>query len=93
MLLMILERQAGLLVYKTHESLAQLLGVRREGVSLAAGKLMKDGVLDYSRGRIQVLNHESLMQHSCECYRQLQQQYQPLLKCPNSVLHTQTETI
>jgi CRP-like cAMP-binding protein len=93
MLLMILERQEGVNIDKTHESLAQLLGVRREGVSLAAAKLMKEGVLSYSRGRIRVLNLDGLMKHSCECYRQLRQQYQPLLKCPNSVLHTQTETI
>ena len=93
MLLMILERQAGVNIDKTHESLAQLLGVRREGVSLAAAKLMKEGVLSYSRGRIRVLNLDGLMQHSCECYRQLQQQYLPLLKCSNSVVSTQTETI
>ena len=93
MLLMILDRQTGVQIHKTHESLAQLLGVRREGVSLAAAKLMKEGLLSYSRGRILVLNREGLMQHSCECYRQLQQQYLPLLKCTNSVVSTQTETI
>lgn len=93
MLLMILDRQGGLQVHKTHEALAQLLGVRREGVSLAAAKLMKEGMLNYARGRIQVLNREGLMQHSCECYRQLQQQYQPLLKCSDLNTLPQTDTI
>lgn len=93
LLLMILDRQTGLQVHKTHEALAQLLGVRREGVSLAAARLMKKGVLDYSRGRIRVLNREGLMANSCECYRQLQQQYQPLLKCSEQSTYAQTETI
>ncbi len=81
LLLMILDRQTGLEVHKTHEALALLLGVRREGVSLAASKLMKEGVLSYSRGRIQVLNLEGLIQRSCECYGHLQRQSQPLLSC------------
>ena len=81
LLLMILDRQTGLEVHKTHEALALLLGVRREGVTLAASKLMKAGVLNYARGRIQVLNLEALRQHSCECYEHLQRQTQPLLSC------------
>lgn len=79
MLLMILDRQTSLQVHKTHEALALLLGVRREGVSLIASKLMKEGVLSYARGRITVLSREGLMQRSCECYEHLQRQYQPLL--------------
>lgn len=81
LLLMILDRQSGLQVHKTHEALALLLGVRREGVTLAASKLMKEGALNYSRGRIQVLDLEGLRQRSCECYDYLQRQCAPLLSC------------
>jgi len=93
LILMILDRQSGLQVRKTHEAIAQLLGVRREGVSLAAAKLMKEGLLSYSRGHIRVLNRAGLMQHSCECYHQLRQQYQPLLQCPDLAVPGHTETI
>jgi hypothetical protein len=93
LILMILDRQSGLQVRKTHEAIAQLLGVRREGVSLAAAKLMKEGLLSYSRGHIRVLNRAGLMQHSCECYHQLRQQYQPLLKGPDLAVPGHTETI
>lgn len=93
LILMILDRQSGTDVHKTHEAIAQLLGVRREGVSLAAAKLMKEGWLSYSRGHMQILNREGLMRHSCECYHQLRQQYQPLLQCPNLAMSSQTETI
>lgn len=79
MLLMILDRQTSLQVHKTHEALALLLGVRREGVSLTASKLMREGVLSYARGRIRVLNREGLLQRSCECYEHLKRQYQPIL--------------
>jgi len=52
----------------TQELIANMLGVRREGVTEAAGKLQKLGVIRYSRGRIQVLDREQLQQLSCECY-------------------------
>jgi CRP-like cAMP-binding protein len=93
LILMILDRQPGQQVDKTHEAMAQLLGVRREGVSLAASKLMKEGWLSYSRGHIQVLNREGLIQHSCECYHQLRQHYKPMLKCAGQPVPSHTETI
>ena len=52
----------------THELLANILGVRREGVTEAAGKLQKAGVIRYGRGHITVLSHLDLENRVCECY-------------------------
>jgi CRP-like cAMP-binding protein len=52
----------------TQELIANMLGVRREGVTEAAGKLDKLGVIRYSRGRITVLDRSKLEELSCECY-------------------------
>ncbi len=52
----------------THEQLASILGVRREGVTGAAGKLQEAGVIRYRRGHITVLNHIKLKELVCECY-------------------------
>jgi CRP-like cAMP-binding protein len=73
MILMVLDRQQALHMHKTHEGMAQALGVRRESVSLAAAKLMKEGFISYSRGHLEVLDRAGLMQRSCECYQLLQQ--------------------
>jgi CRP-like cAMP-binding protein len=52
----------------TQELIANMLGVRREGVTEAAGKLQKLGVIEYNRGHIKVLDRPKLEQLSCECY-------------------------
>jgi len=52
----------------TQELIANMLGVRREGVTEAAGKLQRLGVIDYSRGHITVLDRPKLEALSCECY-------------------------
>lgn len=52
----------------THGKIADLLGVRREGVTAAAGELRKLGAIDYQRGRIRILNRQRLEELSCECY-------------------------
>ena len=52
----------------TQELIANMLGVRREGVTDAAGKLQKLGIIRYSRGEITVINRPKLAEHSCECY-------------------------
>jgi CRP-like cAMP-binding protein len=52
----------------TQELLASMLGVRREGITAAAGALQKAGVIRYTRGRITVLDRPKLEQLSCECY-------------------------
>jgi CRP-like cAMP-binding protein len=52
----------------TQELIANMLGVRREGVTEAAGKLQKMGVIAYSRGKITILERDRLEELSCECY-------------------------
>lgn len=52
----------------TQELIANMLGVRREGVTDAAGKLQKLGVIEYNRGHITVLDRPKLELLSCECY-------------------------
>lgn len=63
----------------TQETIAQLLGVRREGISEVARRLQAAGVLRYSRGRIHLLDRASLERRSCECYRMLRGEYERLL--------------
>ena len=63
----------------TQELIANMLGVRREGVTEAAGKLQKLGVIEYSRGEITVLNREKLEELSCECYAVVKRETDRLL--------------
>lgn len=67
-LLLSLDRLPGNQLTMTQELIANMLGVRREGVTDAAGKLQRQGVIEYSRGRINVLDRRKLEQLSCECY-------------------------
>lgn len=63
----------------TQELIANMLGVRREGVTEAAGKLHRLGVIDYSRGLITVLDREKLERLCCECYAVVKQETDRLL--------------
>jgi CRP-like cAMP-binding protein len=63
----------------THEAAAQLLGVRREGVTAAALKLQQAGIIRYHRGRIEVLSRQRLQARSCECYASARHEQQRLL--------------
>ena len=67
-LLLSLDRLEGNRLNMTQELIANMLGVRREGVTQAAGKLQKLGVIDYQRGQITVLDLPRLEALSCECY-------------------------
>ena len=67
-LLLRLDRLPSAKVIMTQEMLSSILGVRREGVTEAAGRLLKLGVIDYSRGQITVLDRATLEKLSCECY-------------------------
>ncbi len=74
-LLQHLDRQSDGELLITHERIAGMLGVRREGVTGAARQLQQAGLIRYARGRIQVLDRRGLEQHSCECYGVVQQAY------------------
>lgn len=67
-LLLSLDRLSGDKLSMTQELIANMLGVRREGVTEAASKLQKLGVIEYRRGHITVLDRPKLEQLSCECY-------------------------
>lgn len=53
----------------THEMISNMLGVRREGVSLAAGRLQRAGVISYMRGHITLTDRTQLEKHVCDCYK------------------------
>ena len=63
----------------TQELIANMLGVRREGVTEAAGKLQKLGLIHYSRGRINVIDRPGLEKICCECYKVVKIEYDRLL--------------
>ena len=63
----------------TQELIADMLGVRREGVTVAAGHLQDAGVISYVRGRITVLDREKLEETVCECYRVVKDEFDRLL--------------
>jgi CRP-like cAMP-binding protein len=78
-LLLSLDRHFGNELTMTQELIAQMLGVRREGVTAAAGKLQDAGVIYYSRGRIAVLDRPALEERVCECYGVVRGEYERLL--------------
>jgi len=63
----------------THDAIAHMLGVRREGVTIAAGLLQELGVISYSRGSVSILDRAALEQASCECYEVVATEYQRLI--------------
>jgi len=67
-LLLSLDRLSSNQLNMTQELIANMLGVRREGVTEAAGKLQKQGVIKYHRGKITVIDRSKLEHLSCECY-------------------------
>lgn len=62
----------------THETIARMLGVRREGVTRAATKLRDAGLIDYSRGRISIINRKHLEFGACECHSVIRRVYEKL---------------
>jgi CRP-like cAMP-binding protein len=79
LLLLRLDRLHGDEVIMTQELIAQMLGVRREGVHEAASKLQDVGLIHYSRGHISVLDRKELERRSCECYAAVKREYDRLL--------------
>jgi CRP-like cAMP-binding protein len=62
----------------THKFLAMMLGVRRAGVTVAAGGLQRKGLIRYTRGRVTILDHDGLEELSCECYGVTKREYDRL---------------
>jgi CRP-like cAMP-binding protein len=83
-LLLSLDRLPANELVMTQELIANMLGVRREGVTEAAGKLQAEGLIEYSRGRITVLDRPKLEARVCECYAVVKKEYDRLL--PSGVL-------
>ena len=78
-LLLSLDRLSSNELAMTQELIANMLGVRREGVTEAAGNLQRAQLIRYSRGRITVLDRPGLEQHVCECYAVVKKEFDRLL--------------
>ena len=78
-LLLSLDRLPSNDLVMTQELIANMLGVRREGVTEAAGKLQGAGLIHYARGRITVLDRPGLEARVCECYEVVRQEFRRLL--------------
>jgi CRP-like cAMP-binding protein len=78
-LLLSLDRLTGDELVMTQELIANMLGVRREGVTQAALNLQKAGLISYARGRIKVLDRKGLEERTCECYAVVKNEYDRLL--------------
>jgi CRP-like cAMP-binding protein len=78
-LLLSLDRTQSNELVMTQDLIANMLGVRREGVNEAALALQKAGLIDYKRGRIYVLDRQGLEGRACECYAVVREEYNRLL--------------
>ncbi len=78
-LLLSLDRLTGSDLRMTHELIANMLGVRREGVTAAALGLQRDGCIRYARGHIHVRDRHALERRTCECYSVVKREYERLL--------------
>ena len=78
-LLLSLDRLDGPDLVMTQELIANMLGVRREGVTEAALKLQGMGLIRYARGHISVLDRPGLEQRTCECYAVVKKEFDRLL--------------
>jgi len=78
-LLLSLDRLQGSELVMTQELIANMLGVRREGVTEAAGKLQRAGLIRYRRGRIDVLDRPGLERAVCECYAVVKREFDRLI--------------
>jgi CRP-like cAMP-binding protein len=78
-LLLSLDRLPSIELVMTQELIANMLGVRREGVTEAAGRLQRAGLIEYHRGRIKVIDRPGLEKRTCECYAVVKKEYDRLL--------------
>jgi len=82
-LLISLDRLVGNHLLMTQDLIANMLGVRREGVTVAAKALETAGLIKYTRGKIEIINRVGLEKRSCECYAVVKKEYDRLL--PNKI--------
>lgn len=85
-LLLSIDRQPSNELMMTQELIASMLGVRREGVTEAAGKLQAAGLIRYNRGHITVLDRVGLEARACECYEVVRKECNRLLPRTPDVL-------
>jgi hypothetical protein len=78
-LLLSIDRLSSNSLRMTQELIANMLGVRREGVTEAAGNLQRAGLIRYNRGRIDVINRPQLEKTVCECYSVVKAEFDRLL--------------
>jgi CRP-like cAMP-binding protein len=78
-LLLSLDRLPSNELNMTQELIANMLGVRREGVTEAAGHLQAAGLIHYSRGHIAILDRPKMEERVCECYAVVKREYDRLL--------------
>jgi CRP-like cAMP-binding protein len=86
-ILLSLDRLASEELVMTHELLANTLGVRREGITEAAGRLQNAGLIAYRRGHITVIDRPGLEASCCECYGAVRREYDRLLDPDAYTLH------
>lgn len=65
----------------TQDAIARMLGVRRVSVTAAARQLRKKGLIEYSRGKVRIVDRSGLERMSCECYRRIHATYNTILDC------------
>ncbi len=90
-LLLSLDRLSNNCLVMTQELIANMLGVRREGVTEAAGKLQRQGVIEYRRGHIAVLDRPQLERLCCECYGVVKQETDRLLPTSPFLIKTPSQ--
>lgn len=78
-LLLMQDRMQSQTLQLTHDFIATMLGARRAGVTVAASKLQRAGIISYSRGKVSIIEQEKLEAASCECHRIVQDEYNRLL--------------
>lgn len=83
-LLLIMDRLRGPEITATHEQIAHMLGVRREGITEAALSLQREGLISYRRGHVTVLDRAGLERRCCECYSVVKAEYKRLLPAPGN---------
>lgn len=92
-LLLSLDRLSANDLHMTQELMANMLGVRREGVTEAAGRLQRAGLIEYSRGHIRVLDRPKLEKAVCECYQVVKTEFDRLLPDMQRNHHQKADTI